>query len=1096
MVLIRERGYGRRRGGHGKSHAGRLSHSLGVECLEDRALLAAMTFAVDTEQMGLDPAKYSLYAMGSNFTTSASTNWYMDDTLTFKNGLPDDNRTRSYKVSDKSTITVGDEHIAGGRIYFFVVPVGAVASATVMDGSFGYQGATALVTFSPPPSGGVTAQGYAKLVAYSSTAGDNHLNKVESIVVTNPGSGYTSPPTVTIPAPGVVDSVTVTVGGSGYREGSSSFLITDQTTGSSASATVQVVGGAVQLGSATVGNRGTGYSGPSPFQQMIGISPGVGGEASVTLVEAATASSALFGAEGPSLPVGKEPANPPGYPFVYQFVEFTSIAGKSNTVDLQTVDGFTMPLTITAGDAFNTAGSQYGQPIGGQSAPANSAVTRTALFYEYETFMSKLGTAGQPYVDLPYQLEAGLVDGQLGGILSPDAFLSAQSSNGDYSNLGKPLDSVFDDQLTTLFSQATTGAGGQLSLQGVPSGSILEQVYTATYMESVPYPAPAGVTLLSGLGQPIEHPALQMVGTLGDTFNVFSPIGLTRLTDTSGHPLMGKITSVSPGSPQTATLSLDQALPDAVVTGWFVYGSGLTQGSGHNQSAAITPWYVSSMTPDRKTVSLSVYEGNGTISGSAGETTIASQYQFSKLPYISMMLTPGQMTFGNSGVFADNTLQYVAKSDEATVVANLEYQIAAALNRGVVFAKGAQGATNGGTSTTWFEESGWYPTGKTQNLFSYFMHVAAVKELPSGGQVPIFFQPENAVQINGSLGSATMGSAYGFPFDETPGTGYTQVPSKFDGNIGGNGGLPTTIYVTFGPWGTVTPVTDPTIQAPSSFTIYTETGPLDWTQAGKPLDVILNVPAEEVVLVTMTAEPTASIPAPKFTWGSAAGVSATLVTGDSVIYLQGAKAAIVAALGQATAPLGFNHSVIPPPNSPVNLTISGWRKPAASWTPFDTAFSVVDNVPLYPLVVDVPTTPQSAALDTPTTLDLPQEMFADTDPSAAIYHVAIFSVSASGSGTGQFNYASRPTGPSVTSWNTSGPMSGPSDGVPQSISFFGTIPQINQYVTTTGLQFKATREGDSKIDVTLLRLAVSSTTGGWIVVDSETNEMTITTGIG
>jgi len=75
-------------------------------------------------------------------------------------------------------------------------------------------------------------------------------------------------------------------------------------------------------------------------------------------------------------------------------------------------------------------------------------------------------------------------------------------------------------------------------------------------------------------------------------------------------------------------------------------------------------------------------------------------------------------------------------------------------------------------------------------------------------------------------------------------------------------------------------------------------------------------------------------------------------------------------------------------------------------------------------------------------------------------------------------------------------MGGPSDGAPQSISVFGTIAQINHYVKSDGIRFKPTGAGASRIDVTLLRLAVSSTTGAWIVVDSETREMTVTTEVG
>ena len=94
-------------------------------------------------------------------------------------------------------------------------------------------------------------------------------------------------------------------------------------------------------------------------------------------------------------------------------------------------------------------------------------------------------------------------------------------------------------------------------------------------------------------------------------------------------------------------------MPDYVEPGWFVNGTGLFQAKGPNQNAAITPWYVSSLSQDRKTISLAYTTVNGLISGTANTTTTASQYQFGKLPYISMMLTPGQMAFGNSGVWRD-----------------------------------------------------------------------------------------------------------------------------------------------------------------------------------------------------------------------------------------------------------------------------------------------------------------------------------------------------------------------------------------------------------------------------------------------------------
>lgn len=1069
--------------------------ALAVESLEDRALLAAMTFEVDTKLMGLDASKYSLYAMGSTFTASSATNWYMNESLSFVQGLPSEGRTHSYRVTDGSKISVLDDSIKGARIYFFVVPAGGVASATVNEASFGYTGTTVDVTFSAPPAGGATAKGYAQLVASDHPTTD--MNKVGSIVITDPGRGYTSPPTVTIAPPGVVDTVTVTDGGKDYPNGQQSFTITSTNPLSPASVAVNVTGGAVPTGSATVTNRGGGYTGAGSFTQPISISPsGSEGNASVKLKSAATATATLFGNEGPSLPIATQPANPPDFPFVYQIVEFTSVTGEANTVDLQTVDGFTMPMTITAGSSnVNDAQYQFGQPISTPQAPANAAVTRGSILEAYDSFMEGLGTAGQPYQKLPYVLPNGPIDGQMGGILSPDLYLAAQSVDGNYLHLGSALDTVFDEQLKTFFSTATdvNGKVGPLSVQGQ---GLHPQIYTGTYAASVQYPGPpnaAPQTLHEGKSVPIVHPAITFTGADSRTFNVFSPIGLCRLTDAAGNPLTGIVSAVNGAFPsQTATIELEQPLPDDVQAGWFVFGSGLSQGGGNNQSAAISPWYVSDVKPGRTTVSVAYTGLNGPVEGPAVQTTIASQFQFSKLPYLSMMLTPGQMAFGNSGVFADNTLQYDQNTDDAAVVANLEYQIAAALNRGVLLAKSAS-TEPGSTSATWFDETKWYPAGKAQNLFSYFMHVGTVKDPQSGDSVPIFSRPVNPQEIHGHYGVAKMGAAYGFPFDETPGAGYTQVPSKFDQNIGG-GQLPGDILVTFGPWGDVTPSTDPEVQAPGTFKIYAETGPLAWTRAGKPLDVILNVPSEEVVLVTMTASPTSAVPAPKFTWAPAAGVSATRVTDDRVIYLQGTRAAIVAALEQAVSPLGFDYSVIPSPKTAVDLTISGWRKPASSWTPFDTAFSVVSNVPVYPLVVDVPKVPQSAALDTPIVLDLPHETFADTDPTANIHHIAVFSVSDSGGGTGQFVYASNVSGPSVTTWNATGPMTGPTDGVAQSVSLFGTVEEINRYVNAVGIRFKATRDGESKIDVTLLRLAVSATTGGWIVVDSKTDELTVATG--
>ncbi len=63
-----------------------------------------------------------------------------------------------------------------------------VFAATITNGGSGYVSATTTVTFSAPPAGGITATGTVTVVSGSIT----------KINISNPGFGYTSPPTITI----------------------------------------------------------------------------------------------------------------------------------------------------------------------------------------------------------------------------------------------------------------------------------------------------------------------------------------------------------------------------------------------------------------------------------------------------------------------------------------------------------------------------------------------------------------------------------------------------------------------------------------------------------------------------------------------------------------------------------------------------------------------------------------------------------------------------------------------------------------------------------------------------------------------------------
>lgn len=183
------------------------------------------------------------------------------------------------------------------------------------------------------------------------------------------------------------------------------------------------------------------------------------------------------------------------------------------------------------------------------------------------------------------------------------------------------------------------------------------------------------------------------------------------------------------------------------------------------------------------------------------------QYSFSKLPFLVMFQTPGQMVFANSGAFADGTIQFAAGSGQATVLGSLENWIVTALNRGVGLGALNPG-TAGGTGAFWGDQRNWYPAGSVQNLFSLFMHAGQVST------TPIFFQPLNAAAWPNARGQV-MGSAYGFAYDENGGpvppapVGQPEVPSKFDQNVPPGAA----IQVTFGPWtASASPTPTPTAE--------------------------------------------------------------------------------------------------------------------------------------------------------------------------------------------------------------------------------------------------------------------------------------------
>lgn len=413
----------------------------------------------------------------------------------------------------------------------------------------------------------------------------------------------------------------------------------------------------------------------------------------------------------------------------YSFCEFTIVdPGYGPVIDVQTVDGFTLPVTITLDQ-----GGAVGQPLG------NAGVTRTTIIGAYKPFMNALGTAAVPFLDLQYS-------GNSGGLLNPGIYLTSTDTTNQLLHLDSKLNGWFDADITTLFSNKL------LSIQGVGGGTtVAPDIYTV--ISTDPQPIPGSTTL--------KHGALQFKGaTNQQVFTVFNPLDLCIMSYKGSNgpvPITGVL--------DDATLTFTNPLPTDIklLKGMYVIGAGVDPNKTTIESIIITSAGITSVV-----LTGSVLKG----------MTPNAQFGFSKAP--GMFMTSGAMAFGNAGVFA---WAPGLDADQQAVALNIQNQLVSALNRGVANSAPASGDA-GYTSKYWGTQTNWYPKDTVQNLFSLFMHTGTVAVTkPTPANVPIFIQAPGSVKC---ARGTVMGQAYGFAYDENAGpvppapAGQPEVPSKYD----------------------------------------------------------------------------------------------------------------------------------------------------------------------------------------------------------------------------------------------------------------------------------------------------------------------------
>jgi hypothetical protein len=305
---------------------------------------------------------------------------------------------------------------------------------------------------------------------------------------------------------------------------------------------------------------------------------------------------------GPSLPFSGngssvvQPTNPPNSnapPF--DIVEITEPGREAlPIIDVQTVDGFIFPLTLTLNDNLG----QVGQPS------PNSNANRLAILNAYTPFMQAQGTAGNAY--LPLLFAPGSIAGQAGGIVNPGRYIA------DGANAGSSLNTVWDSTLTTLFQTP----GRTISMIGDDG---------AYYKGTPTQVGPSWVLHFVGYTD-----AAQTIPN-GNVFNIYSPLTRDPLgqyetnesagqmvfagdgvfNDQSSNVLIAQNGNQSP-PPGSVAVGLERDINQALNRG--VAALGPTGGTGGNTSiywGTQTNWYPANQTENL----FSMFMHTGTVNG-------------------------------------------------------------------------------------------------------------------------------------------------------------------------------------------------------------------------------------------------------------------------------------------------------------------------------------------------------------------------------------------------------------------------------------------------------------------------------------------------
>jgi hypothetical protein len=447
------------------------------------------------------------------------------------------------------------------------------------------------------------------------------------------------------------------------------------------------------------------------------------------------------------------PTNPPGFPFVWSATglgiqqpntppnvpDFTSSyppfsiveptvdaygAGGKLHIDVQTVDGFTFPLSLVLYDASGNTLGQVGQPV-----PANG-VDRAGIIAAFQQTFAP-GTA---YGALLYG-GASDIDGQYPGILNPGAYLA----NG--ANTDSPLATLWDTTLRTLYA----GSDTRLNMIGDDGDNYVGLPITVNGCDVLQFTGYSDAAMKTTNGNqfnlysPLTPDAAN--SGQGSGYQVFANTGV--YADSSGDVLIQQNSSTSP-TPSSVALGLQRDIVSALNRGIALSGPSGTQG----RTAGDTSMFWGT-------------EGNWYPHAISDQTAVQNQFSL----FMHTATVGGALAFTSTASAPVSIENEMYLQGTATITTTTAHGLS--VGEWVVVQGNGLVATNGT-----------FPVASvpTPTTFTYTLPYEAPTPVSSGGGTV------TAGAAATRLG-ALMGQAYGFAYDESPvhgPLGQPNVPSKFD----------------------------------------------------------------------------------------------------------------------------------------------------------------------------------------------------------------------------------------------------------------------------------------------------------------------------